>query len=366
MSLLRARGTLAHECLHRMSRHVTAWCDERGRLLDIPEMLSAYARRHGVSLRTAWTDFRRMVNARVVRQTAAAAPGRQARYILALDVADLPADLPADLGTEVRRFVDDPRAAAMGRATRAERHEALAECEVIRVGSATRDEPAETAHGSGRLHTSPYTREGTPPSPHGARPERDRGPRRGGSREPGPLDLGPALYVVKAVRQKWKNSPTRRALPTEDDLSEVVRLVSLLLRYVPPGEAEELLTERTDSVRDLVGAARWRIGRALRGLRRRSARMIDDDGSLWDAWHAERRARARAQADRLAAYRADAEAAAARARAKRERDEAVRAVEARAASRARLMRPGQAVADLRARLADVVRRHGADEAAPDG
>lgn len=356
VGLLRVRGELAHECLQRMARHLTQFCDGRGRLLDLPELLAAYGRRHGVSTRTAWNDFRRMVEARIVRQTAAAAPGRQARYVLALDVAGLPEDLPRDLAREVRAWVDDPQTAARTRYTRAERHAALAECETVRVGSAVR-EPRETAHGAGRLHTSPYTREREPPSPHDDRPERATGPRRRPSWEPGPADLGPALYLVKAVRAIWKNSTTKRAVPSVDDLADVVRLVSLLLRYMPPGEAQELLTARTDSVRDLGGVARWRIGRALRASRRRYAGPVDDDGTLWDRWHAERRARLRAQALRGAELRAQAEHERARMRAERERAEALRVVEARdARRRAEQHAAAQRSTALRTRLAGILRR----------
>lgn len=362
VSLLRSRGELAHDCIARMARHLTAHCDERGRLVDVPELLATYGRRHGVTVRAAWNDWRRMVDARIIRQTVAAAPGRQARYVLALDVAALNDDLPADLGTEVRRYVDDPRAAARGRPTRADHHEALSECEVIRRGSTTAKEPTDTAPGAGRLHTSPYTREGSPPSPHDGQPKRAPRPPRRRFWEPGPPDHGAALYVVKAIRAEWKKSTTRRVVPSVDDLADVVRLVSVLLRYMPPGEAEELLTERTDSVRDLAGAARWRIGRALRALRRRTARPVDDDGSLWDAWHAERRAQARAQADRAAALIAQAQADAERIRAARDRAEAYRAIDAAHQRRARDLASRQSPRDraeaFRARLASILRQHG--------
>ncbi|MER8027345.1 hypothetical protein, partial [Glutamicibacter protophormiae] len=71
------RGTWTDECARRMARHLTHRADDRGRLVDLQEVMASYARVHRVSVRIAWADFRRLRDAGLVRQTAAAAPGRR-------------------------------------------------------------------------------------------------------------------------------------------------------------------------------------------------------------------------------------------------------------------------------------------------
>lgn len=152
-ALSRWRGQLADDCAWRMVRHLTHWADERGRLVDLQAVMDAYAARHGVRRRVAWTDFKRLRRRGMVRQTVAPAPGRQARYVLATP-PDLPAELPRTLARAVRDEIDPPAARAAGTVTRARADALLADCEVIRHGSATG--PARhTAVGCGRLHTSP-------------------------------------------------------------------------------------------------------------------------------------------------------------------------------------------------------------------
>ncbi|OUC98677.1 hypothetical protein CA984_06010 [Streptosporangium minutum] len=59
--------------------------------------------------------------------------------------------------------------------------------------------------------------------------------------------------------------PAGTEVPTKTGLASLEHLVSLLLRYMPPSEVEELLSAQVGSARDMAGLVRWRIGRAASG-----------------------------------------------------------------------------------------------------
>ncbi|MEU4235542.1 hypothetical protein AB0F17_65725 [Nonomuraea sp. NPDC026600] len=287
VQLLQARGAWLHPCALRMARHLAYCADGRGRLVDVPELLARYSAHHGRGHRTAWTDFMRLVDVGLVRQVCAAAPYRQARYILCMDLAALPDDLPRDLAAALAGHVDDPTAIVRGTPTRADVHRALADCEVIRVGSATRPKPIMVCRGAGKLHTSPFTREGSPPSsppPPSHRPQRARGwPFQG-------QDLGEeggALYFVKSLGPDWA-SQRQGVVPAAAELAEIAELARLLLQHMPESEVREVLTSQVGSAADLVGVLRWRTGRTLAGLRRSERRArrlrVDDDGARHTEW----------------------------------------------------------------------------------
>ncbi|WP_285710853.1 hypothetical protein [Microtetraspora sp. NBRC 16547] len=304
VTLLRTRGNEIHPCALRMAQHLTHRADTTGRLTDIPAVLDAYSSRYGLSRRVGWTDFMRLVEAGLVRQVCAAAPERQARYVLVMDLAALPDDLPADLARELHRYVDDPRTAAKGRPTRAGEDAALAECEVIREGSAVGPRVASNL-GCGRLHTSPYTREGSPPSPQ---PRQSQGPQRpplepawGQDRND---EKAAALDFVKELLPEWARQRGGQVL-SENEIGEIAHLVVLLLHHVRRSEASELLTSQVASATDLAGVLRWRIGRTLAGLRRAQRRSetlrVDDDGEQHAAFLEANAARNAANAARRAA-----------------------------------------------------------------
>nr|BFE89464.1 hypothetical protein GCM10020093_120660 [Planobispora longispora] len=73
--------------------------------------------------------------------------------------------------------------------------------------------------------------------------------------------------------------PPGTEIPNVRALASLEHLVGLLLRYIPPGEAVELLTEQVASVRDVAGVVRYRIGSWLRSLRRRMSVPVDEDGA---------------------------------------------------------------------------------------
>ncbi|WP_157570852.1 hypothetical protein [Microtetraspora malaysiensis] len=292
-ALLRWRGGLADECAWRMVRHLTHWADERGRLADMQAVMESYATRHRVSVRIAWADFGRLRPLGLVRQTAAPAPGRRARYVLSVP-AELPAELPRTLARAVRDEIDPAASRAKGTITRAQADALLAECEVIRQGSTTG--PARyTAGGCGRLHTSPYTREGSPPSPQ--RPDRPslprphRTPYRGISDE----ETAAGLYLVQICGPLWAAQRGRGRGLTDAEAAEIGRLVALLLRRLPKSEVVELLTEQTGSAADLARVVRFRIGRTLATLRRRAEVPADEDGQGYAAGMAARAAAVVAQ-----------------------------------------------------------------------
>jgi hypothetical protein len=309
VALLEARAGGLHSCALRMAEHLTHRADAAGRLVDIPGVLAGYADSHQVSRRTGWTDFMRLVEAGLVRQVCAAAPERQARYVLSMDLASLPDDLPVDLARELRKHIDSPVVAAKGRPTRADEDAALAECEVIREGSA-RGPKIAARLGCGRLHTSPYTREGSPPSPQPHESQRPQRPR------PLPFwgqdldgERGSALDFVRELGPEWARQRGGQVL-SDAEAAELAHLVVLLLRHMPRSEAAELLTAQVASAGDLAGVLRWRIGRTLASMRRARRRVetirVDDEGQGHAAWLAANADRAEAQAATKAAVVAEA------------------------------------------------------------
>ncbi|WP_344890671.1 hypothetical protein [Nonomuraea antimicrobica] len=294
MQLLVSRGEHLHLCAYRLGKHLQLRCaDKRGLIGDIDEALEKYAAKHQVSKRTGWIDLGRLMEAGLLRQVHAAAPERKACYALVMDLAALPDDLPKTLAEALRWHIDNPITIAKGGQTKAAVDEGLAESEVVRYGSAVARrgvprEPIMTALGCGRLHTSPYTREGLPPPQshpsQGSRPTRRR-PLFGGR------DLGEekaaALYFVKGLAPDWAQQRDGE-VPSDVELAELAHLVMLLLRYMPESEARELLTWQVGTATNLCGVLRWRIGRTLAKLRRAARRAavlrVDDDGRRHHAW----------------------------------------------------------------------------------
>ncbi|MBB4920969.1 hypothetical protein [Streptosporangium saharense] len=273
VALQRWRGRLGDDAAWRMVRHLTHHTDERGRLVDVPSMIAFYAAVHQVSSRTAWTDLRRVRQLGYVRQTAAAAPGRAARYVLS--VPELPADAPTTLGTAIRAEIDPPARRARGRLTRAQAAAVEAEVETVRYGSAAQ-EPLATATGCGWLQTSPYSLEGFPPSPDQrvCRPRTGpRGHRRGGGVTPD--EQAEALYLVKECGLVWARQG--QAL-REDQVPGIAHLIALVRRHLPHGEVLELLGERVASAADLASVITYRAGRVLATARRARRVQADEDG----------------------------------------------------------------------------------------
>ncbi|MFF5115052.1 hypothetical protein [Streptosporangium sp. NPDC000509] len=312
VTVLQARGERLHPSAARMATHLTHHADAAGCLSDIPAVLESYAVHHSFASRASgkrvgWTDLMRLREIGLVRQVCGAAPGRQARYVLSMDLAALPDDLPADLKAELLRHIDNPIAAAKGQQTRASIDANLSECEMVREGSATRPRAITTAAGCGRLHTSPYTREGLSPSHPARQSQPSRRPRQLPFRGKDRIEeRAHAVEFVLSLQPRWARQRDGQIL-TDREVAEVSYLAVLLLRHMPESEAAELLCEQVSSATDLAGVLRWRIGRVL-GRARRAARnlanlatVLDEDGSAHAAWLAANAERNAANAPRRAA-----------------------------------------------------------------
>lgn len=298
-----------------MGEHLTHHASDKGFIDDIPAVLGHYSRHYGVSMRTAWKDLNRLIDDALVRKVRGAAPDQTARYALVLDLAQLPADFPKEVRKLLRLHIDDPKVVAKGRQTMATRHAALSECEVVRLGSASRPATSSVL-GCGRVHTSPYTREGSPPSPsdrsEGAAEQPLRTPFWGQDLNE---EQAAALDFVRSLMPTWTRQRAggpSPVVPTEAELVELAHLVGLLLRRVPKSEVSELLTSQVASATDLPRVLRWRVSRTLNGLRRaerRAARMrVDDDGERSRAWLATKGALIQAIAPNLTSIAAAARA----------------------------------------------------------
>jgi hypothetical protein len=249
-----------------MARHLARVADARGIITALPQVMASYARREHVSIQTGWTDLGRLVDRGLVRQVAAAAPGRPARYRLSVPAAIIPPDLPAGLARIIRREGPGESRPA-----------------------AARQRPApDQAAPCGELDTSPFTREGSPPSPQRpgpAQPRRAAGHRaRGISSE----ERGRAASVLTRCVASWRAQRGPGRLPGPAELAALEPLTALALRHMPPSELAELLTERVASARDLPALLTWRLGRTLRAARRRTAVPADETSARYAAMLAAR------------------------------------------------------------------------------
>ncbi|WP_433358545.1 hypothetical protein [Streptosporangium sp. CA-115845] len=297
MALAWWRCTLADRCAYRMARHLTHHADKAGHITNLPKVVGLYASQHKVGRRTAWTDLGRLVGLGMLRKTLGAAPGQRAEYVLCWDLARLPGGFPKSLGRAVETVTDNPKRLAMRRPTLASIHRALASCVTVRYGSRTCSTPIRS-RGCGLVHTSPYTYEGsTPPptesgldEPPGCDRRRSEGDKTLAER------MDEARELLERCRAMWVMQragqvPEGTEVPSKSGMASLEHLVELLLRHLPPGEVEELLSAQVRSARSMVGLVQWRAGRLLRGIRRRQQIRVDDAGVRHAAWMAEQAAR---------------------------------------------------------------------------
>lgn len=302
--LFQARGVLASAPALRMAQHLTWRADRAGRLADVAAAVRLYAVEHAVSVRTGWTDLGRLVDAGLVGQTAAAAPGRAARYVLTVPAELLPDDLPGELAEELTAVLRPV----------AELAEGLAEVETVRVGSVTAAEPRECVVGCGSLHTSPtYARRSPPRSPRRPRNRTDRPHPAGRSGDKRSNEDREAAAVVQACRSSWVDQRGAAGDPGADDLAVMWQAVSgALSAGVASGDLVEALTDRVGTASDLVAVLVWRCRRLARAARP-ARRVPADEAGQRAADHAARRDQARtASAAGRATYRAAAAAVRAR------------------------------------------------------
>jgi hypothetical protein len=232
--LMRHRGVLSAQggdaCALRMARHLAAVVGDHGVIADVPEVIRTYTVHHHVSERTAWADLGRLVDRGLLRQLQAAAPGYAARYRLCAPTAVVAEHVPAP--------------------------------------------PPELASCVG-LQTSPSTREGHPPS----RARRARLSIPAGAR-PGPGGISnEERDSARALLRRCAAAPP---LP-----ARIESMTAVALRHVPPGELQEILTDRLSGARDVAGVLAWRLGRVITAARRRTAVRADETGARYRTMLAE-------------------------------------------------------------------------------
>ncbi|MBB5967755.1 hypothetical protein [Planomonospora venezuelensis] len=296
---MRARGTVVHDCVHRMARHLSHHAHESGRLDDMPGIIRAYAAYHHLSERTGWKDLGRVIALGLARQVHAAAPGRPARYTLCMDLAGLPGDFPKSLARAIGKVADDPARRAGGKPTLASAHAVLAECVTVQYGG-PHAQSKIVELGCGRVHTSPYIAKGPTPPPSRSLPLHGRddhrpelwGDESGDEDErPSPVwrkhgydELRRARDALRRCLPRWRAQREGVVIPGTEvpgasELASLEHLVALLMRYVPFGETVELLTVQVASAQRIEGVVRYRIGSWLRSFRRRRDLPIDEDGA---------------------------------------------------------------------------------------
>jgi len=298
-----------------MAAHLTHHASPAGGVPDMGRVIDRYADVHQVSKRTAWKDLCRLIDAGLVRKVRGSAPGQSATYALCRDLAALPPDLPKSLGRGVEKVADDPLLAARGKSTLAAIHRSLADCVTVAYGARSTPAPVREL-GYGRVHMCPYIQEGpTPPPPRVARKHRSAPSRRTPWGDQfGYDEHGGGRQVLAQCAARWRTQRTGRVpigeeVPDKAGLESLEHLIVLLLRYMPSGEAVELLTTQVASARDLAGVVRYRVGRVLRSMRRRHNLRVDDDGLAYQRMQ-ERLAQARSVASQPSTARLEASHAA--------------------------------------------------------
>lgn len=332
--------------------------DEAGRIGDVTVLYRAYAEEYGVSTRTANNDFQAAEVDGMVRWTATAAPGRGSRYVLCLDLEQVPAveTLPGDLVAAVRRamaggqLVDveehqeveerqddaadeehgqsdggagpesaprrdpdgDRRRRVRCRIGRARGDALLADCEMWRYGAAL----SHRHHGGGSpgvLHASPLTREG---NPHPRRDQGKRGTVPGDGRSRGTNridDKELAEGVLDRCGPAWRAQRGPGGGLDVDERARLVPLVDGALRYLASADVVAVLTDRVAGARSLAAVVASRARAVIqrgRAARRRADELADDTGQAYAAWSTSRAAAVAAHrpppavADELARFRA--------------------------------------------------------------
>lgn len=300
-------------CAMRMAKHLTYFADERtGRITNIPAVIEVYAAHHIVSTRTAWTDRQRLMATGWLREEVAPTGGRKAVYRLCVDPpssADL-AEMPRALAHEFARLFGLPIAPAeaapvleedqdaagvdpdgaqspqeppeeTGRDEELEIdlgpvpgslafvHRHLADCEVIRVGSAT-GRRRYSAGACGRLHTTPLPREIFSPSLR-SKPDRARKRRSEGVKITPQERAAAEEFMRRCWRDAWRHQ--RRGVPLSPaEWRRLVEVVAHALRAADnPVDVREELTHALDTARHLPTLLAYRARRIIRRGHRHNA-----------------------------------------------------------------------------------------------
>ncbi len=223
LRLAAKRGQL-HPCAQRLAKHLSWHLGDRCTLTEIRFVLGGYAAYHRLSLRTAWTDWGRLVAAGWL------APTRT----------------PANQGRGC------PQGPGSGRAAR---YVLTAPAEVIDRLPRARRRPVTS------LVTS-FSQEVTP-SP--SVPPQRQDHRRGWVvlRRPAPTQRREASALLAGCHQPWRHQRPNSTLLTYPDRRRLLPLVAQVQRHRPDLVLPALLTDRVASACSLPSVIAWRLWRLL-------------------------------------------------------------------------------------------------------
>lgn len=258
-----------------------------GTIPDVAAMLDGYAARARVSRQSGWTDLGRLVDAGLVRQVQAAAPGIRARYRLSAPAAAIAEHMPG-LPPVLARALRPPAGPPVTTTEPVDEHQ----------------DTAVSDWSCGELDTSPLMHDGSPrPQPrsgnHGT--NRRSGRPCGGESQAG---KAAADALLAACRSEWARQRGAHRVPCPADVARLVPLTSRALEVIArPHDVRQLLTERVASADNLVRTLRWRLSREIADARRaETARVSPEEEAA-----AEQRAAEHYQAQREAGQAAVAE-----------------------------------------------------------
>lgn len=359
VELLVWRGEI-HPCAHRAARHLTFYSSARGYLSDIETtVIPGYKARHDLGRRTFYADMDRLITAGLLRQTRAACPGRTVGYQMCVPTV-LPADLPKSLGAELRRLWSlrpdeaeeqhrvpvDAGEAIRVRIPMVQRHQLLADCEAVRLGSC-RSAPLDSQSSRGRLHTSPLLKRALshPPKTPDDRPSVGR--RSGLSGREIYNEEGLLAEVLAKCERIWRHDRGAAGGLADDARARLTPLISGALRYLASADVIEAMTAGTRTARDLGAVVATRLRGVIKSGRRARNLKVDEHAADRGRQEAADRAAQLFEQPAVVAARAAARAAAeAVQRAGRTRLEAARPRVAPPTTAAAPTRPAPAAAAI--------------------
>src|SRR5512135_158866 len=220
-----SRGEL-HPCRQRLAQHLSWQLGEQVTLTNIRSVLDHYAAYHQLSLRTAWTDWRRLVEAGWLSPTRA----------------------PANQGSS------QPQGPGSGRAARYVLTAPAALVDQLRARS---PRPAATA-----LVT--FSSQEAFPSPSVPPPRHDH--RRGWItlRAPTMAERRDASALLAGCHPRWRHQRPEDSLLTRPDWHHLLPLVAQVQRQRPDVGLPTMLTDRVRSARSLPAVLAWRLWQLLR------------------------------------------------------------------------------------------------------
>ncbi len=223
-----SRGEL-HPCAQRLAKHLSWHLGDRVTLTDIRSVLTGYAAYHRLSMRTAWTDWGRLV-----------AAGWLA-----------PIRTPANQGRS------RPQGPGSGRPAH---YTLTAPAKVIRQLRSRSRQLAVTSLDS-------FSLEEASPSP--SVPPRKQDPLRGwiSLQDPTSMQRRGASALLVGCHEPWRRQRPDSKLLTRPDWLRLLPLVAHVQAQRPDVTLPAVLTNRVASARSLPDVLAWRLWRLLRASR---------------------------------------------------------------------------------------------------